>query len=124
MRRATVRPNESPLRCGRRGAPRMKLHAPLTSALALRARNRVEPTPREPDARPGGFRLIAALLLLAIPLVVAAWGLGNYAAQRERNNADSRLTETLSPSSAGGAYRRAVSAADAAANRLANSRRV
>jgi two-component system, OmpR family, phosphate regulon sensor histidine kinase PhoR len=102
----------------------MKLHVPVTNALSLRARHRVEPVTREADARPGGLRLILALLLLAIPLVVAAWGLGNYAAQRERNNADSRLAETLGSSAVGGAYRRAVSAADAAATRLANARRV
>jgi len=125
MPRATVRPNRiASSFCGRRGAPRMKIHAPVTSAFPLRARNREEPVAREPDSHPGGFRLIAALLLLAIPLVVAAWGIGNYAAQRERNNADSRLAESLGSSSAGGAYRRAVSGADAAANRLANSRRV
>jgi two-component system phosphate regulon sensor histidine kinase PhoR len=102
----------------------MKLHAPATSTFPIRARRRDEPTTREPDTHPGGFRLIAALLLLAIPLVVAAWGIGNYAAQRERNQADSRLAESLSPSSAGGAYRRAVAGADAAASKLASSRRV
>jgi two-component system phosphate regulon sensor histidine kinase PhoR len=115
---------ESPLRCGRRGAPRMKLHASVTSAFPLRARNRLEPTTRDLDSRPGGVRLIAALLLLAIPLVVAAWGLGNYAAQRERNDADNRLAEILSSGAAGGAFHRAVFDTAAAANHLAHHRRV
>jgi PAS domain S-box-containing protein len=57
--------------------------------------------------RPGSVRFIAALLLLAAPLAVAAWGLGGYAAQRERNNADSRLARSLDPAS-GLASRRRV----------------
>ncbi|HZT85991.1 MAG TPA: ATP-binding protein [Gaiellaceae bacterium] len=61
-------------------------------------------------------------MLLATPLVVAAWGLGGYAAQRERNSADARLTRSLD--SAGGAYRSLVSPADAAASRLAGQKRV
>jgi PAS domain S-box-containing protein len=100
----------------------MKLHAPVTSALPLRARNRDVPTAREHDARPGGLRLVVALLLLAIPLGVAAWGLGNYAAQRERTNADNGLAGSLQAAS--NAYRRTVASADSAADRLANSRRV
>ena len=102
----------------------MKLHASLNSAFPLRARNRVEPTPRDLDARPGGVRLIAALLLLAIPLVVAAWGLGNYAAQRERTNADNGLAGIISSGAAGSAYRHAVTPAHAAAEELAQQRRV
>ena len=102
----------------------MKLHAPVTSALPLRARHRDEPTGRERDHRPGGVRLIAALLLLAVPLVVAAWGLGNYAAQRERNNADNRLAGALGAGAAGAAYRTAVSSAASAADHLAKQRRV
>jgi PAS domain S-box-containing protein len=100
----------------------MKLHAPVTSAFAFRARGRAESTAREANDRPGGVRLIAALLLLAVPLAVVAWGLGSYAAQRERNNADSQLTASLQI--AGNSYRRVVASADSAANRLANSRRV
>jgi two-component system phosphate regulon sensor histidine kinase PhoR len=67
-------------------------------------------------------RLIAALLLLAAPLAVAAWGLGGYSAQRERNNADTRLAGSLD--SAGNAYRSFVSAAGATASRKASERRV
>jgi two-component system phosphate regulon sensor histidine kinase PhoR len=102
----------------------MKLQEPVTSALPLRARNRVEPSKREPEARPGGLRLIVALLLLAAPLVVAAWGLGNYAGQRERNNADNGLAGILSSGAAGGAYHRAVADTANAATRLAHHRRV
>ncbi len=56
--------------------------------------------------RPGGFRLPAALLLLAVPLAVAVWGLGGFSAQRERNNADTQLIDSLN--SAGGVYRRVL----------------
>jgi PAS domain S-box-containing protein len=72
--------------------------------------------------RPGKIRLIAALLLLAAPLAVAAWGLGGYAAQRERNNADARLTAALN--SAAGGYRALVSDADSAATARADRPRV
>ena len=75
----------------------MKLHAPLN-------------------------RLIAALLLLAAPLAVAAWGLGSYSAQRERSNADSRLVRSLD--SGAEAYRSLVANAGAAASRQASERRV
>ncbi len=74
------------------------------------------------SSRPGKVRLVAALLLLAAPLAVAAWGLGGYSAQRERNNADARLASSLD--SAGGAYRTLVSDADSAATALANRSRV
>ena len=74
------------------------------------------------STRPGKIRLTAALLLLAAPLAVAAWGLGGYAAQRERNNADARLTSRLD--SAGAGYRALVSDADSAATSLANKPRV
>jgi PAS domain S-box-containing protein len=73
--------------------------------------------------RPGKLRLIAALLLLAAPLAVAAWGLGGYSAQRERNNADARLANRLN-NAAGGVYGTLVSHADSAANRLANGTRL
>jgi PAS domain S-box-containing protein len=69
---------------------------------------------------PGGLRLIAALLLLAAPLAVAAWSIGNYSAQRERNTADTQLTNSVNM--AGGVYGRLVSRADSAANKLANQR--
>jgi len=82
----------------------MKPHATLTST------------------RPGKIRLTAALFLLAAPLAVAAWGLGGYAAQRERNNADARLTSGLD--SVGAGYRALVSDADSAATSLANKPRV
>jgi PAS domain S-box-containing protein len=75
----------------------MKLHAPLN-------------------------RLIAALLLLAAPLAVAAWGLGSYSAQRERSNADTRLVRSLD--SGGDAYRSLVASAGAAASRKASERQV
>ena len=75
----------------------MKLHAPLN-------------------------RLIAALLLLAAPLAVAAWGLGSYSAQRERSNADTRLVRSLD--SGGDEYRSLVASAGAAASREASERQV
>jgi PAS domain S-box-containing protein len=70
------------------------------------------------NTRPGKVRLLAALLLLGAPLAVAAWGLGGYAAQRERNNADARLTSTLD--SAARAYRSLVMHADSAATSRAD----
>ena len=75
---------------------------------------------RGASARPGRARLIVALLILAAPLAVAVWGLGGYSAQRERNNADTRLAESLN--AAGGVYGRALSDVDAAATRMANDR--
>src|SRR6476469_4863659 len=78
--------------------------------------------PRRESSRPGRVWLIVALVLLAAPLAVAAWGLGGNAAQRERNNADSRLTDRLN--SAVRDYRNVVSDADAAATRLAKNRQV
>jgi two-component system, OmpR family, phosphate regulon sensor histidine kinase PhoR len=74
--------------------------------------------PRRESRRPGRVWLIAALVLLAAPLVVAVWGLGGNAAQRERNNADTRLTDRLN--SAVREYRGLVSDANAAATTLAN----
>ena len=71
--------------------------------------------------RPGGW-LPAALLLLAVPLAVAAWGLGGYSAQRERNNADNRLIESLN--SAGDGYRGLLTDVDSTASRLAKRPRV
>ena len=91
----------------------MKPQAALTTASA---------PPRRESSRPGRVWLIAALVLLAAPLAVAVWGLGGNAAQRERNNADTRLTKRLN--SAVRDYRTVVSDADAAATRLANNRQV
>src|SRR5438105_1257409 len=78
--------------------------------------------PRRESNRPGRVWLIAALVLLAAPLAVAVWGLGGNAAQRERNNADTRLTRRLN--SAVRDYRVLVSDANAAAATLANKHRV
>src|SRR5262249_43639245 len=84
-----------------------------------RARTRASvPQRREMSIRPGGVRLIAALLLLAAPLVVAAWSLGGYSAQRERNSADTQLANSLNR--AGGTYRDLLSSADSRAGRIAN----
>src|SRR5215470_11287185 len=91
----------------------MKSQAALTSASV--------PQRREMSIRPGRVRLIAALLLLAAPLVVAAWSLGGYAAQRERNNADTRLANSLNK--AGGTYRDLLANADSRARTLANKPR-
>jgi two-component system phosphate regulon sensor histidine kinase PhoR len=76
---------------------------------------------RGASARPGRARLFVALLILAAPLAVAVWGLGGYSAQRERNNADTRLAESLN--AAGGVYASALSDVDAAATKMANDRR-
>jgi two-component system phosphate regulon sensor histidine kinase PhoR len=74
------------------------------------------------STRPGGARLPVALLLLAVPLAVAVWGLGGYSAQRERNNADTKLIDNLN--TAAGSYRRVLSNVDLAATRLSGKRRV
>jgi PAS domain S-box-containing protein len=92
----------------------MKPQAALTGAPV--------PHRRGLSIRPARVGLTAALLLLAAPLAVAAWGLGNYAAQRERNNADARLTDSLN--SARRAYGRALSNVDDAAGGFANDRAV
>jgi two-component system phosphate regulon sensor histidine kinase PhoR len=91
----------------------MKPQAALTTASA---------PPRRESRRPGRVWLIAALVLLAAPLAVAVWGLGGNAAQRERNNADTRLTDRLN--SAVREYRSLASDATAAATTLANQHRV
>jgi PAS domain S-box-containing protein len=87
----------------------MKSQAALTNISA---------PPRRESSRPGRVWLIVALVLLAAPLAVAAWGLGNNAAQRERNNADTRLTNRLNR--AVREYRGLASNANAAAAALAN----
>ena len=48
----------------------MKSHAPLTSDS--------EPPTRGVSTRLSRVWLVAALLLLAVPLAVAAWGIGGY----------------------------------------------
>ena len=73
-------------------------------------------------ARAGRARLLAALLLLALPLAAAVWAFGGYSARRERSNADARLVQSLSAAS--GAYENVISTAGLAANRRANRPRV
>jgi PAS domain S-box-containing protein len=68
------------------------------------------------------LRLGAALLLLALPLAVAVWAVGNYAAQRERSNADEQLAAGLT--AAAGAYRNELADAARRARRLAGTQRV
>jgi PAS domain S-box-containing protein len=62
------------------------------------------------------------LLLLALPLAVAAWAFGGFADRRERNNADQQLVRQLN--GAADIYQRRSDAAHATANALANSRRL
>ena len=66
--------------------------------------------------------LLAALLILALPLAVAVWGLGRYSAQRERSNADARLAQSLN--SASGGYRNLLSQAGPIASKKASNRRI
>jgi PAS domain S-box-containing protein len=60
--------------------------------------------------------------VLALPLAVAVWAFGNYAARRERRNADERLASGLSP--AASVYRNVLDDAEQRARTLARSRRV
>jgi PAS domain S-box-containing protein len=85
------------------------------------------PTPTVTQIVPGAFgagriRLAAALLLLALPLAVAVWAFGDYAARRERTNADDRLAEALSGASA--VYRTVLDGAEQRARALARTERV
>jgi PAS domain S-box-containing protein len=89
----------------------MKLHVPLTRAV-----------PAAFGIRRGRAGLVAGLLLLATPLGLAAWGLGGYAAQRVRSNADARLVGSLNAAS--DAYRTAVSEVGTAATGKAKERSV
>jgi two-component system phosphate regulon sensor histidine kinase PhoR len=73
-------------------------------------------------ARAGRVRLLAALLLLALPLAAAVWAFGSYAARREHSNADARLVQSLSAASS--AYENVISVAGSASNRLAAEPRV
>jgi PAS domain S-box-containing protein len=70
----------------------------------------------------GRIRLAAALLLLALPLAVGVWAFGDYAARRERSNADDRLAGSLSAATA--VYRTTLDGAGQRARELARSRRV
>jgi len=73
-------------------------------------------------ARAGRLRLLAGLLLLALPLAAAVWAFGNYSARRERSNVDARLVQTLSAAS--GVYEDVISTAGRRANSLAGEPRV
>jgi PAS domain S-box-containing protein len=60
------------------------------------------------------------LLLLALPLAVAVWAFGGFAARREQNNADQRLVRELNAAS--DVYKRLSDKAHLKASNLANSR--
>ncbi|HXL43104.1 MAG TPA: ATP-binding protein [Gaiellaceae bacterium] len=62
------------------------------------------------------------MLLLALPLAVAVWAFGGFAAKRERNNADQELVRDLN--SGASVYARLLRDARHTADRLAGSRRV
>ncbi len=62
------------------------------------------------------------MLLLALPLAVAVWAFGGFAAKRERNNADQELVRHLN--SGASVYARLLRDARRNAERLAGSRRV
>jgi two-component system phosphate regulon sensor histidine kinase PhoR len=62
------------------------------------------------------------LLLLALPLAIAVWAFGGYAARRERNNADQRLASDLS--AAADSYKKVINKARVRATKLARSRPV
>ena len=60
------------------------------------------------------------MLLLALPLAVAVWAFGGFAARREQNNADQRLVRELNAAS--DVYKRLSDKAHLKASNLANSR--
>jgi PAS domain S-box-containing protein len=62
------------------------------------------------------------LLLLALPLAIAVWAFGGYAARRERNNADQRLASDLS--AAADSYKQVIVRARNRAKTLAGLRPV
>ena len=62
------------------------------------------------------------MLLLALPLAIAVWAFGGYAARRERNNADQRLADDLS--ALADSYKRGIAKARIQATTLASSRPV
>src|SRR5262249_34402228 len=70
----------------------------------------------------GRMRLATGLLLLAIPLTVAVWAFGGFAAKRERTNADQELVRELD--SGASVYTGLLRDARRNAARLAGSRRV
>ena len=70
----------------------------------------------------GRLRLATGLLLLALPLAVAVFAFGGYAAKRERNNADQELVREVE--SGASVYTGLVRDARRNAERLAGSRRV
>ena len=100
----------------------MKLTAPAGALSGVVAATSSRGTARSTARPPGRVWLMAALLLLATPLAVAAWGLGGYSADRQRNDADARLARSLT--SAGGVYRNLLSDAGTTASRLASQRRL
>jgi PAS domain S-box-containing protein len=69
----------------------------------------------------GRLRLATGLLLLALPLAVAVFAFGGYAAKRERNNADQELVREAE--SGASVYTGLVRDARRNAERLAGSRR-
>jgi PAS domain S-box-containing protein len=74
--------------------------------------------PATSGARAGRVRLLAALLLLALPLAAAVWAFGSYSAGRERGNVDARLVQGLG--AATDAYENLISVAGTAANKRAS----
>ncbi len=70
----------------------------------------------------GRLRLATGLLLLALPLAVAVWAFGAYAAKRERNNADQELVREVD--SGASVYTGLLRDARRTAEQLAGSRRV
>jgi PAS domain S-box-containing protein len=70
----------------------------------------------------GRMRLATGLLLLALPLAVAVWAFGGYAAKHERSNADQELVRELD--SGASVYTGLLRNARSTAGRLARSRRV
>ena len=70
----------------------------------------------------GRLRLATGLLLLALPLAVAVWAFGGYAAKRERSNADQELVREVD--SGASVYAGLVRDARRNIERLAGSRRV
>jgi len=68
------------------------------------------------------MRLAGALLLLSLPLAIGVWMSADYAAQRERKNADQRLVAGLNTAAV--AYRAKLDDADEHAKTLARSRGV
>src|SRR5207247_3357238 len=68
------------------------------------------------------LRFAGALVLLVIPLLAAAWAVGNYAAANERSHTDARLGISLQ--SAASEYKLIVNEAQLEAMQLATNQRV